>query len=218
MRQAVIVTGGTVDFEFALSYMKEQKTALLAAVDFGMEFFRKAGVKPDVIVGDFDSVKQETLAFFKGQQGIDWLSLVPEKDDTDTEAAIREVIRRGCKRIHILGATGSRLDHVLTNIGLLGLGVSCGVEILMADSCNRIRMVKNGISIRKEEQFGDYVSLLPVTPKVSGLTLKGMKYPLFQYEYSCFSSLGISNEIVGDEAEISFAEGILLVIESRDGE
>ena len=108
MRQAVIVTGGTVDFEFALSYMKEQKTALLAAVDFGMEFFRKAGVKPDVIVGDFDSVKQETLAFFKGQQGIDWLSLVPEKDDTDTEAAIREVIRRGCKRIHILGATGSQ--------------------------------------------------------------------------------------------------------------
>lgn len=217
MRQAVIVTGGTVDFKFALAYMKEQKPDIVAAVDSGLEFFLKAAEKPDVIVGDFDSVTQETLAFFKGQQGIDWVTLVPEKDDTDTEAAIREVIGRGCKRIHILGATGSRLDHVLANIGLLGLGFSCGVEILMVDSCNRIRMVKKGISIPKKEQFGEYVSLLPFTPKVSGLTLKGMKYPLFQYEYSCFSSLGISNEIVEDVAEISFTEGILLVIESRDG-
>ena len=217
MRQAVIVTGGTVDFKFALAYMKEQKPDIVAAVDSGLEFFLKAAEKPDVIVGDFDSVTQETLAFFKGQQGIDWVTLVPEKDDTDTEAAIREVIGRGCKRIHILGATGSRLDHVLANIGLLGLGFSCGVEILMVDSCNRIRMVKKGISIPQKEQFGEYVSLLPFTSKVSGLTLKGMKYPLFQYEYSCFSSLGISNEIVEDVAEISFTEGILLVIESRDG-
>ena len=220
MKSGLIITGGKIDLAFARDFLRE-KGALadcVVSVDGGLEVTKALGLVPDAIVGDFDSVKQETLAFFKGQQGIDWLSLVPEKDDTDTEAAIREVIRRGCKRIHILGATGSRLDHVLANIGLLGLGVSCGVEILMADSCNRIRMVKNGISIRKEEQFGDYVSLLPVTPKVSGLTLKGMKYPLFQYEYSCFSSLGISNEIVGDEAEISFAEGILLVIESRDGE
>ena len=216
MKQAVIVTGGTVDFKFALSYIKEQKPEITAAVDAGMEFFLKAGEKPDVIVGDFDSVKPETLNFFKGQQGIDWLTLVPEKDDTDTEAAIREVIRRGCKKIHILGATGSRLDHVLSNIGLLGMGFSSGEEILIVDPCNRIRMVEKGISIKKEEQFGDYVSLLPFTPKVSGLTLKGMKYPLFQYEYSCFSSLGISNEIVGDDAEITFSQGILLVIESKD--
>ena len=216
MKQAVIVTGGTVDFKFALSYIKEQKPEITAAVDAGMEFFLKAGEKPDVIVGDFDSVKPETLNFFKGQQGIDWLTLVPEKDDTDTEAAIREVIRRGCKKIHILGATGSRLDHVLSNIGLLGMGFSSGEEFLIVDPCNSIRMVEKGISIKKEEQFGDYVSLLPFTPKVSGLTLKGMKYPLFQYEYSCFSSLGISNEIVGDEAEITFSQGILLVIESKD--
>lgn len=217
MRQAVIVTGGTVDFNFALSYLQKHKPDIVAAVDSGLEFFLKAGEKPDVILGDFDSVKQETLAFFKGQQGIDFITLVPEKDDTDTEAAIREMIKRGCRQIHILGATGSRLDHVLGNIELLGLGFSFGAEILIADTCNRIRMVKNGISIRKEEQFGDYVSLIPFTPKVSGLTLKGMKYPLFQYEYSCFSSLGISNEIVEDTAEISFTEGILLVIESRDG-
>ncbi|MCM1257244.1 MAG: thiamine diphosphokinase [Roseburia sp.] len=216
MKQAVIVTGGTMDLKFALSYIHEQKPDILGAVDSGMEFFFKAGQKPHVIVGDFDSVKQDTLAFFKGQQRIDWVELVPEKDDTDTEAAIREMIRRECEKIHILGATGSRLDHVLSNIGLLGIGLSEGIEILMVDPSNRIRMTDKGISIRREEQFGDYVSLLPFTPKVTGLTLKGMKYPLLDYEYACFSSLGISNEIVEDEAEISFTEGVLLVIESRD--
>ena len=201
--------------EFVPCNITLTESDLVIAADGGYDHLLQIGLRADVVIGDFDSV---TSSEIWEDTVCEKLTYPPEKDDTDTEAAIREVIRRGCKRIHILGATGSRLDHVLANIGLLGLGVSCGVEILMADSCNRIRMVKNGISIRKEEQFGDYVSLLPVTPKVSGLTLKGMKYPLFQYEYSCFSSLGISNEIVGDEAEISFAEGILLVIESRDGE
>lgn len=216
MRQAVIVTGGTTDLEFALSYIQEQKPDILGAVDSGLEFFLEAGRKPDVIIGDFDSVKQDTLAFFKGQQGIHWVTLVPEKDDTDTEAAIREMIRQGCEKIHILGATGSRLDHVLGNVQLLGIGLSEGVELLMADTFNRIRLIDKGITIRREEQFGDYVSLLPFTPKVMGLTLKGMKYPLLNYEYACFSSLGISNEIVEEMAEISFSEGVLLVIESKD--
>lgn len=216
MRQAVIVTGGTTDLKFALSYIQEQKPDILGAVDSGMEFFLEAGEKPDVIIGDFDSVGQDTLAFFKGQPGIDWVTLVPEKDDTDTEAAIREMIRRGCTKIHILGATGSRLDHVLGNIELLGIGLSEGIEILMADPFNRIRLIDKGITIKREEQFGDYVSLLPFTPKVVGLTLKGMKYPLFNYEYACYSSLGISNEILEDVGEISFSEGVLLVIESRD--
>lgn len=86
----------------------------------------------------------------------------------------------------------------------------------MMDVHNRIRLIDKGITIKKKEQFGKYVSLLPFAGEVVGLTLKGMKYPLTGYNYPCFSSLGISNEIAGEEGEISFTGGVLLVIESKD--
>lgn len=216
MKQAVIVTGGTMDISFGKKYIEKQKPDILIAVDSGMEFFYHAGIAPDMIIGDFDSVTQETLTFFQEKEGIEWVRLAPEKDDTDTEAAIRLAIRNQCREIHLLGATGTRLDHVFGNIHLLGIGLNEQVSILMADPCNKIRLIDRGIKIKKEEQFGEYVSLLPFTGEVRGLTLKGMKYPLTDYSYPCFSSLGISNEIVEDEAEISFTKGVLLVVESKD--
>ena len=70
--------------------------------------------------------------------------------------------------------------------------------------------------ISKNEQFGKYVSLLPVTPQVSGITLTGMKYPLSDYTMEAYHTIGISNEIIEEEAGISFKEGTLLVLETRD--
>ena len=194
------------------------------AVDSGMRYFyelqktREAGMEvlPDWIVGDFDSVDTEILDFFEQQEGIQWKRLIPEKDDTDTESAIRLALKEGCKQIHILGATGSRIDHMLGNIQLLGIGLENEAEICIVDENNRIRMVDKGIKIKKEEQFGEYVSLLPFTPQVKGLTLKGMKYPLKEYTMTCYNSLGISNEIVEEVAEISFDDGVLLVLETKD--
>lgn len=216
MKQAVIVTGGRTEISFGETYIKTAGAELLIAVDSGMEFFYKSGMMPHIVIGDFDSVRPETLAFFRAKEGIEWVELIPEKDDTDTEAAIRRTIERGYGRIHVLGATGSRLDHVFGNIHLLGMGFGKGTEIIMADEHNRIRLITQGITIKKEEQFGDYVSLLPFAGEVRGLTLKGMKYPLNDYDYPCYSSLGISNEIIGEEAVISFKEGALMVVESKD--
>lgn len=105
---------------------------------------------------------------------------------------------------------------MLGNIHLLGIGLQEQTEILLADANNRIRMIDKGITLKKEEQYGKYVSLLPFTPRVKGLTLKGMKYPLRDYTLECYSSLGISNEIVEDMAEISFTDGVLLVLETKD--
>ena len=216
MKQAVIVTGGRTEPAFGEEYIKKIQPQLLIAVDSGMEFFYQSGIIPHRIVGDFDSVKEKTLEFFREKDGIDWVGLIPEKDDTDTEAAIRGAIESQCERIHLLGATGSRIDHVFANIHLLGMGFGKGVQIIMADTHNRIRLTEKGISIKKKEQFGDYVSLLPFAGEVEGLTLKGMKYPLKDYNYPCFSSLGISNEIVEEEAVISFKKGVLMVVESKD--
>ena len=123
---------------------------------------------------------------------------------------------QGYGQIHILGGTGSRLDHMMATVGLLGMALEENVEILLLDSHNRARMIDHKLVITKKEQYGNYVSLLPVTPKVTGVTLKGMKYPLSDYTMVSYKSLGVSNEIVEDAAEIYLKDGALLVVESKD--
>lgn len=216
MKKALVVTGGNIERAFCMDYLKKNAFDFLTAVDHGLQFFYDAGLAPDLAVGDFDSADKETLRHFQEMEGIEWRKLVPEKDDTDTEAAIRQVIAKGYAQIHVLGATGSRLDHVLGNIGLLGIGLEEGAEIFIVDSHNRIRMIRDNITLLKKERFGDYVSLLPVSEAVFGVTLIGMKYPLNDHTLTPFNSLGISNEMIEERAEIRLKGGTLLVLETRD--
>lgn len=215
--QALIVTGGSIEDAFALKFLKENSCDLIIAADSGMEFFYRNGLVPDEIVGDFDSVTAGILEFFReNNPQIKIRKFQPEKDETDTELALRTAINAGCKKIWLLGAIGTRLDHVLGNIHLLGMAMEQECECIILDSCNRIRMLQHGMKILREEQYGEYISLFPFTPTVKGLTLRGFKYPLEKYELQCYHSLGVSNEISQEEAEISFEEGVLLMVESRD--
>lgn len=216
--KTLIVSGGYLEPEFACDYIKKHPCELIIAVDSGMEFFYEQGLIPDYIVGDFDSVKHEILHYFQSleQKKPVILQFQPEKDETDTELAMRTAIEKGTKMIHLLGATGSRVDHMMGNIHLLGAAMKRGVACWMVDKHNRIRMIEDGIILKQQVQYGNYVSLFPFTPQVCGLTLTGFKYPLDHYTLECYHSLGVSNEIVEEKAEISFDEGVLLVIESRD--
>ena len=88
----LIATGGNIQDDFALAYIKKEKFDCLIAADSGMEFFYRAGIQPHHIVGDFDSAKPEILSFFRGKSGIQFLEFQPEKDETDTELALRLAI------------------------------------------------------------------------------------------------------------------------------
>ena len=112
MKHFFVISGGTIKDDFALEYMESAEEKTLIAADSGMDFLYRNNRKPDVIVGDFDSVESEALAYFRTKEGITWYPLVPEKDDTDTEFAVRTALRMGAEKITILGGTGSRLDHV----------------------------------------------------------------------------------------------------------
>lgn len=211
-----IISGGKIKDTFAVSVLEKAAEKTLIAADSGMEFLRRNGIIPQVIIGDFDSVSRETLEWFQGKEGIIWHKLNPVKDDTDTEFALRLAISMGAERITVLGGTGSRLDHVLGNIELLGIGLEQGIKIELLDANNRICMTDRGMILKKEEQFGKYVSLIPYTMQVEHLYLTGFKYPLADYCLKGFCSIGVSNEITGEQAEITFKNGILIVIESRD--
>ena len=212
----VIVSGGYIDDGFALEWLKVNKYDYMIAADSGMDFLYRNSLVPNVIAGDFDSVASESLEYFAKKGEVEMLRLNPIKDDTDTEFVIREAIRRGATSISVLGGTGTRLDHGLANIYLLGIGLEEDVQIQLVDAHNRIRMIDDALEIDKTEQFGDFVSVLAVRGDAQGVALEGFKYPLKDAVVNCFSSLGVSNEIVEKTAKISVKEGILLVIESRD--
>ena len=210
MKDTIIVSGGNIHKDFALDFLKKNKTenTCLIAADRGVEFFMGTDLEPDVAVGDFDSLSAE---------GAKIRRLKPEKDDSDTQSAANYAIEQGTERIMILGATGNRIDHLMANFGLLMLGKTKQVQIVLVDAYNYMSLIESGMILKKEEQFGKYVSFFPIEGEVTGLTLKGFKYPLNSYTLKVEDSgLTVSNEISDPEAEVTFETGKLLMIMSRD--
>lgn len=223
MCHVLIITGGHLDFDFAKAFCEQLAYDKVFAVDKGLEYADALGIRPDYILGDFDSVDKELVLRYQKQIDSGTLDATIEyhpvkKDAADTELAVLKAIEDGADSITIVGATGSRLDHVLANIGLLSLAAEKNVECQIVDACNRIRLLTGKVyyCIRKEEQYGEYLSFIPLTSVVKGLTLTGVMYPLTDRTVYQNSSLTVSNQITEKEAHISIEEGELLMIESRD--
>lgn len=219
MKDTIIVSGGNIHKDFALDFLKKNKTenTCLIAADRGVEFFMGTDLEPDVAVGDFDSLSAEGAKYMETLKHTKIRRLKPEKDDSDTQSAANYAIEQGTERIMILGATGNRIDHLMANFGLLMLGKTKQVQIVLVDAYNYMSLIESGMILKKEEQFGKYVSFFPIEGEVTGLTLKGFKYPLNSYTLKVEDSgLTVSNEISDPEAEVTFETGKLLMIMSRD--
>lgn len=219
MKNAVIVSGGNINRDFALDFLKKNKTedTCLIAADRGLEFFEETGLIPDAAVGDFDSLSQKGQRFLETLERTEVIRLLPEKDDSDTQSAACFAMERGAKKIAILGATGKRMDHLLANLGLLVLGEQRGTEITLVDPWNCMKLVRSGTILKKSEQFGKYVSFFSMEGDVPGLTLRGFKYPLKRhYLRASDSGLTVSNEIVEENALVEFDRGTLLMLMTRD--
>ena len=219
MKDTIIVSGGNIHKDFALDFLKKNKTenTCLIAADRGVEFFMGTDLEPDVAVGDFDSLSAEGAKYMETLKHTEIRRLKPEKDDSDTQSAANYAIEQGTERIMILGATGNRIDHLMANFGLLMLGKTKQVQIVLVDAYNYMSLIESGMILKKEEQFGKYVSFFPIEGEVTGLTLKGFKYPLNIFTLKVEDSgLTVSNEISDPEAEVTFETGKLLMIMSRD--
>lgn len=221
-RTGVLVAGGRVK-EALLKQVLEQQNedaVWLIAVDGGLSVLKHMGLIPQEIVGDFDTVSQEILAYYQGIDGILWQTHKPEKDATDTELALVAAEEAGCDKVIILGATGGRLDHELSNIQLLNLYRDSHMKVEILDEKNRITLISSSSEttkvFQKNKQYGMYLSFVPLSETVFGITLCGFKYPLTKRDITIGSSLCISNELVEDEGLLQFEKGILLCIESKD--
>ena len=216
MTTAVIISGGSLDPDFALAFLREEKPELLIGADRGICFLKEKGIHPTHIVGDFDSASGDALEYFKQFPEIPIRTFNPVKDFTDTAIAMELAMEEGADRIYILGGTGTRLDHVVANIKLLSHALERKKECILMDAHNRIRLIDQPLTIEKKKQYGKYVSLFAFGGQVKELTLRGFFYPLTEYDMEAENPLGVSNEITAENGEISFSSGKLLVMESKD--
>ena len=186
------------------------------AVDGGLAAVKSLNIRPDAIVGDFDTVKGELLEEYRRMGGIAFEQHQPEKDETDTELALRTAMEAGVNDIVLLGATGGRLDHSIGNIHLLYACLQKGVKASIVDEKNRLYILDQGKTYRFGEIWGKYISFLPLTEEVHGITLKGFKYPLTDRDIRIGTSLCISNELAEKTGTITFRDGVLICVESHD--
>ena len=188
----------------------------IIGVDSGLNFLYQNQIYPTHIVGDFDSVEPEVIAYYKGKSDIPIQEFNPVKDATDTEIALRLAIELGVDKVWLLGATGTRLDHVMSNIQILKIALDAGVEAYLLDECNRISVWEKEITLSKGKSFGTYFSLFPLGEAVPDVTIEGAKYPVSHQSVSPYESRFVSNEVEEQEVKIKFPKGVLVLMETRD--
>ena len=217
---AFIIAGGSFTESDARQLLAAlNKRSLIITADRGTLAALQYGIPVHLAIGDFDSVSDAELAALQKHPHFsqtEWIRLNPIKDDTDTEAALQTALERTSGTVYIYGGTGTRLDHVLANIHILQIAAKQGRKAYLIDGHNRIRILTGSAVLSRKHAFGRYVSLFPMTGAVTHLTLTGFRYPLTDATLKSGSSLGTSNELIAEEGQIRFSDGVLILIESRD--
>lgn len=213
MNTFLLVTGGTVSKEIFEAVLLEYSFHKIIAADKGLEACHKMQIMPDVVIGDFDSADFSLVQNYK--KCCEYIKLPTHKDYTDTHVALQYAVAHDCDCIVILGGTGTRMDHTWANIGLLKLCTDYGIQGYIIDANNRISMINQSTVLYKNNRY-PYVSLIPYSQQVSGVTLTGFEYSGENLTFSFGESLGISNSIQSEQGSINMQKGYLLVIESKD--
>lgn len=177
------------------------------AADGGYAHTQSLGIRPNAVLGDFDS-----LGFVP-----EGAELFPaEKDDTDAILAVRQGLKRQCDRFLLYGSLdGPRLDHTVANLQTLGfladrekIGYLIGNEQI-------ITLLENGMLTFPASAKG-YLSVFAFGGEAKGLTLRGLKYSLENGELSPNFPLGVSNQFLGEPATVSVTKGRIFVVWQRE--
>jgi len=205
MRALVALNGKITHIEKLKSILSEIAFDYVIGVDGGLKHLDSLGYSPDMMIGDFDSTNLE-------EHRLKWpdiqiLKFNTEKDMTDAELAFSYMVDKGFSEIIVIGAFGGRLDHLLGNIFLL----ERYPNIMLLGAFNRAKLLVGPTDKEIIKRKG-FLSLIPVSDVVEGVTLKGFKYPLDDVMLRRGSTWGISNEMISDHAHIFIRQGKVLAI------
>lgn len=193
---------------------------LVVAADGGARHAAGLGVEVDLWVGDGDSLDPAALDAL-ADAGVPIERARPDKDESDTELAVRAALARGVDGIVIVGALGGqRVDHALANVALLAVADRAGIPAVIHAGMSRISLLRAptssgaAASVELAGARGDLVSLLPHGADVVGVTTTGLRYPLRDEPLAIGSSRGLSNVVEAAPARVDVRDGRLLLVES----
>jgi thiamine pyrophosphokinase len=211
--RAAIFLNGTPDLEPLIQAVAD-RADLVVAADGGARYALAAGIVPDLIVGDMDSLGED-LAREMEARGAELERHPSRKDKMDGHLAVLTAKARGATNADFLCATGGKfgavfaVPHILLAAERLGLRSSAfagwGTMFVVEDGSRTVRGVP-----------GDSVSVFPLAGPATGVTLEGMSYPLTDAVLEPGDTLGFHNELVGGEARVSVESGVLLVVREHD--
>lgn len=214
MLSVIVASGDVVDGDAA---WLERADHLIAA-DRGAETLDRLARRPDVLVGDMDSVSPELLDRLAAA-GSRIERHPADKDASDTELAIDEAYRAGATAVVLLGAIGGRrLDHELANLLLLADPDHAARDLRAVRGATTVRAVGAGRRLELEGAIGSIVTLLPVGGDAVGVTTHGLRWPLEDAVLRLGRSRGLSNEITTRPAAVTVRDGTLLAIETPNEE
>jgi len=200
----------------------ENRGDIYIAADSGLDVIKRFDIAPDVIIGDFDSADPKVLEFYKsniesGNTKITEIIKHPaQKNDTDSMLAVKYALGAGYKNITIIGGTDGRIDHTLANLLCLRYIKNHGGNGCITDGCNRIRYISND----KTRIFRNYkyISIIPLSPEIRGVTLTGFFYSLENASVSLDEPYTVCNELAGNSVygDIEISDGEALICECND--
>ena len=181
---------------------------LIIAADGGYATLKKLNIKPDLVVGDFDSLgtvpKNESI-----------IKHPIKKNDTDTLLAVKIGLEKGFKEFVIYGAVGGRLDHTIASLQTAAFIAENGGRAYICDSTHTITVIKNS-SISFKKKSSGIVSLFALSGIAEGVTIDGLLYTLNDARLTPDFPLGVSNEFIDKESTISVKDGVLTIIFEGD--
>jgi len=217
MPRAVIFANGQLpDIEAARSLLHTDD--YLIAADGGANHLMKMGILPEIVVGDLDSVDEDTL-FELTSAEVDIEQYSEDKDETDIELALHYAVELRPSAILIIGALGGRLDQTLANLSVLTDPSLPGIDIRLDDAVEEVFFCRasagKGGQAKVHGRSGDTVSLIPWQAPVEGVTTEGLQWPLYGETLYPDKSRGISNILLAGTAFVRIQSGLLLIVHRR---
>jgi thiamine pyrophosphokinase len=208
---AIIFANGDLPSPAALREFIQPEDILIAA-DGGLRHLLALGLLPALLIGDLDSVTPAEVEA-AAAAGAEIRRYPPAKDETDLELALLAAQALGCTRITLAAALGGRLDQTLGNLFLLMLPELQGCDVRLYDGREEVFLIRQQAQIHG--QAGDIVSLLPLNRPASGIWTEALRYPLRGETLHPERTRGISNVMLGRQAEVRLESGILLCIHTH---